>query len=69
MLARHLPGCVAWYEPRLPRGPGRVLRPDFLLLGRRGLVVLEVKGWRARDVQEAGPNRFQLERRRAGPAV
>jgi hypothetical protein len=36
------------------------------VLGRRGLAVLEVKGWRLRDVREAGPNRFQLERGRAG---
>src|SRR5689334_12724035 len=71
-LAQRLPGATAWYNPRLPlvasaaTGARRVLRPDFLLLGRRGLVVLEVKGWRLRDVQEAGPNRFQLERGRAG---
>jgi hypothetical protein len=65
-LAQQLPGAVAWYEARLPRGKGRVLRPDFLLLGRRGLVVLEVKGWRARDVREGGANRFQLEGRRVG---
>jgi hypothetical protein len=68
-LARHLPGAVAWYEPRLPRLPGPrgvAVRPDFLVLGRRGLAVLEVKGWRLRDVREAGPNRFQLERGRAG---
>jgi hypothetical protein len=66
VLAQHLPGAVVWYEAHLPRGTGRVLRPDFLLLGRRGLVVLEVKGWRARDVQEGGANRFQLEGRRVG---
>ena len=65
-LAQQLPGAVAWYEARLPRGKGRVLRPDFLLLGRRGLVVLEVKGWRARDVREGGANRFQLDGRRVG---
>jgi hypothetical protein len=66
VLAQQLPGAVAWYEARLPLAKRRVLRPDFLLLGRRGLVVLEVKGWRARDVQEGGANRFQLEGRRAG---
>ena len=66
VLAQQLPGAVVWYEARLPRGKGRVLRPDFLLLGRRGLVVLEVKGWRARDVREGGANRFQLEGRRVG---
>jgi hypothetical protein len=65
-LARHLPGAVAWYEPRLPGPRGVAVRPDFLVLGRRGLAVLEVKGWRLRDVREAGPNRFQLERGRAG---
>ena len=65
-LVAHLPGCAIWYELRLPLAPRRVLRPDFVLLGRRGLVVLEVKGWRAHDVQESGPNRFQLERGRAG---
>ncbi len=63
---QQLPGAVVWYEARLPLAKGRVLRPDFLLLGRRGLVVLEVKGWRARDVQEGGANRFQLDGRRVG---
>ena len=65
-LRQHLPGGVVWYEPRLPVAPRRVLRPDFLVLGRRGLVVLEVKGWRRRDVLDAGPNRVELERGRAG---
>ncbi len=65
-LQTQLPGAVVWYEARLPVAPRRVLRPDFLLLGRRGLVVLEVKGWRARDVQEGGANRFQLDGRRVG---
>ncbi|WP_346293996.1 UvrD-helicase domain-containing protein [Sphaerothrix gracilis] len=51
---------IVWYEPRLNRN----LYPDFIVLGPSfGLLILEVKGWRASQVVEAGERFFRIEQK------
>jgi hypothetical protein len=55
---------LCWYNVAL--GPAAV-HPDFIVFHpRRGLLILEVKDWRARTIHAANPTRFTIETER-GP--
>jgi len=55
---------LCWYNVAL--GPAAV-HPDFIIFHpRRGLLILEVKDWRARTIHQANPTRFTIETER-GP--
>ncbi len=55
---------LCWYNVAL--GP-TALHPDFIIFHpRRGLLILEVKDWRARTIHQANPTRFTIETER-GP--
>lgn len=57
---------LCWYNVAL--GPS-ALHPDFIIFHpRRGLLILEVKDWRARTILSADPTHFTIETAR-GPAV
>ncbi|NEP52151.1 MAG: DNA helicase II [Moorea sp. SIO3C2] len=54
--------CHVWYEPNINK-----LYPDFIILGPTlGLLILEVKGWEARQIQYASHQKFELQRRDGG---
>ncbi|MBW4462453.1 MAG: NERD domain-containing protein [Nodosilinea sp. WJT8-NPBG4] len=49
---------TVWYEPRLQRN----LYPDFTILGPTfGLLIIEVKGWYAGNIIEAGERFFKVK--------
>ncbi|MEM9446449.1 MAG: 3'-5' exonuclease [Verrucomicrobiota bacterium] len=53
---------IVWYEPRV-----NDLYPDFVILGPRfGLLILEVKGWYASQVERADNNFFDIRWQRKG---
>lgn len=53
---------LVWYEPTIKR-----LLPDFIILGPAfGLLILEVKGWYAGNVELASHDFFQVRREREG---
>lgn len=55
---------IVWYEPTINR-----LLPDFLVLGPAfGLLILEVKGWYAGNIELASHDFFQIRRERNGRA-
>ncbi|MEO0644673.1 MAG: 3'-5' exonuclease [Cyanobacteria bacterium J06650_10] len=61
-LARLPEAYVVWYEPTV----GRLL-PDFIVLGPDfGLLILEVKGWYAGNVELASHDFFQIRTARGG---
>jgi hypothetical protein len=54
---------LVWYEPRVNQ-----LHPDFIILGPAfGLLIIEVKGWYAGQI-EAANNQFFRIRRKIGMA-
>ena len=59
----HLPeDYLVWYEPTV----GRLL-PDFIVLGPAfGLLILEVKGWYAGNVELASHDFFQIRHQKSG---
>ena len=59
VLKTKLPGdFIVWYEPRLQRN----LYPDFTILSPTfGLLIIEVKGWFAGNVLEAGEQFFKVK--------
>ncbi|MGB7249921.1 MAG: UvrD-helicase domain-containing protein, partial [Phormidesmis sp.] len=63
VLQAQLPDTfLVWYEPTIRR-----LLPDFIILGPAfGLLILEVKGWYAGNVELASHDFFQLRREREG---
>ena len=63
VLQERLPhNFLVWYEPTIKR-----LLPDFIILGPAfGLLILEVKGWYARNVELASHDFFQVRREREG---
>ena len=63
VLKARLPdNCLVWYEPTIKR-----LLPDFIILGPAfGLLILEVKGWYAGNVELASHDFFQVRREREG---
>ena len=61
-LARLPEEYLVWYEPTI----GRLL-PDFIVLGPAfGLLILEVKGWYAGNIELASHDFFQIRRQRSG---
>jgi hypothetical protein len=49
---------IVWYEPRLQKN----LYPDFTILSPAfGLLIIEVKGWYAHQVEEAGERYFKVK--------
>jgi len=49
--------CLVWYEPQL-----KGLYPDFIVLGATlGLLILEVKGWKASQIVRANSQFFEIE--------
>ncbi|MEA5448568.1 NERD domain-containing protein [Leptolyngbya sp. CCNP1308] len=49
---------IVWYEPRLQRN----LYPDFTILSPTfGLLIIEVKGWYAGNIEEAGEQFFKVK--------
>ncbi len=53
---------IVWYEPTINR-----LLPDFVILGPTfGLLILEVKGWFANNVESASHDFFAIRYRKAG---
>lgn len=51
-------GVDCWFQARLPGRKGRLsFEADFLLLDERGLLIVEVKGWRAVSVVSADESR------------
>ncbi|MBD2110015.1 3'-5' exonuclease [Nodosilinea sp. FACHB-13] len=49
---------IVWYEPRLQRN----LYPDFTILSPTfGLLIIEVKGWYAGNIEEAGERFFKVK--------
>ncbi|MEO1445861.1 MAG: UvrD-helicase domain-containing protein [Cyanobacteria bacterium J06635_11] len=61
-LARLPDEYIVWYEPTV----GRLL-PDFIILGPDfGLLILEVKGWYAGNIELASNDFFQIRTQRAG---
>ncbi|KPQ31333.1 MAG: Uncharacterized conserved protein (DUF2075)/Nuclease-related domain/UvrD-like helicase C-terminal do [Phormidesmis priestleyi Ana] len=63
VLQERLPeNYLVWYEPTIKR-----LLPDFIILGPAfGLLILEVKGWYAGNIELASHDFFQLRREREG---
>ena len=63
VLQARLPdNFLVWYEPTIKR-----LLPDFIILGPAfGLLILEVKGWYAGNVELASHDFFQVRRERDG---
>ena len=63
VLKERLPdNFLVWYEPTIKR-----LLPDFIILGPAfGLLILEVKGWYAGNVELASHDFFQVRREREG---
>ncbi|NJM98757.1 MAG: AAA family ATPase [Phormidesmis sp. RL_2_1] len=63
VLQERLPdNFLVWYEPTIRR-----LLPDFIILGPAfGLLILEVKGWYAGNVELASHDFFQVRREREG---
>jgi hypothetical protein len=63
VLQERLPNnFLVWYEPTIKR-----LLPDFVILGPAfGLLILEVKGWYAGNVELANHDFFQVRREREG---
>ncbi|WP_421659572.1 3'-5' exonuclease [Leptothermofonsia sp. ETS-13] len=61
ILQRSLPDSfIVWYEPQVNN-----LYPDFIVLGPDfGLLVLEVKGWYAGDIERANHQFFDIRRKR-----
>lgn len=61
ILRDQLPdSCLVWYEPRV-----KDLYPDFILLSPDfGLLILEVKGWYATQVERANNHFFDIHWRR-----
>lgn len=61
VLKTKLPGdFIVWYEPRLQRN----LYPDFTILSPSfGLLIIEVKGWYAGNIEEAGERFFKVKGR------
>ncbi|MBD1848093.1 NERD domain-containing protein [Cyanobacteria bacterium FACHB-63] len=54
---------IVWYEP-IVKG----LHPDFVILGPDfGLLVIEVKGWSAGQIEEANNNFFRIKQTKKGP--
>lgn len=62
ILSTQLPdNFIIWYEPRV-----KDLYPDFIILGPNfGLLILEVKGWYASQVERANNNFFDIRWKRA----
>ena len=61
-LARLPEEYLVWYEPTIER-----LLPDFIVLGPAfGLLILEVKGWYARNIELASHDFFQIRRQSSG---
>lgn len=53
---------LVWYEPTIER-----VLPDLIILGPAfGLLILEVKGWYAGNVELASHDFFQMRREREG---
>ncbi|NEO45685.1 MAG: AAA family ATPase [Moorea sp. SIO4A3] len=51
--------CYVWYEADINK-----LYPDFIILGATlGLLILEVKGWKASQIQYASHQNFKIQRR------
>ena len=63
VLQERLPeNYLVWYEPTIKR-----LLPDFIILGPAfGLLILEVRGWYAGNVELASHDFFQLRREKEG---
>jgi hypothetical protein len=58
---------LVWYEPRVNQ-----LHPDFIILGPAfGLLIIEVKGWYAGQIEEANNKFFRIRQknRMAAPAL
>ncbi|NEO36793.1 MAG: DNA helicase II [Moorea sp. SIOASIH] len=54
--------CYVWYEPKINKR-----YPDFIILGPTlGLLILEVKGWEASQIQYASHQNFEIKRRDGG---
>jgi hypothetical protein len=53
---------LVWYEPRV-----KTFYPDFLILGPTfGVLILEVKGWYAGQIEKADSHYFQVRWQRHG---
>lgn len=63
VLENRLPdNFIVWYEPKI-----KGLHPDFIILGQNfGLLVIEVKGWSAGQIEEANNNFFRIKQTRNG---
>ena len=62
-LKSQLPDAfIVWYEPTIDR-----LLPDFVILGPTfGLLILEVKGWFANNIESASHDFFAIRYQKAG---